>query len=173
VDGLLAGYLRRERELLLFLPEAEPRRSRVAREVARALVHLAASRDEAHRGMLLTEIDGEVATGHPAARFLIEAGFSATAMGLQARVSGTRVAMSSRGGPSMAEQPRQGDDLIDTQGPETSADEQERVRSSEDSDRSPEQAGEDAPRGRGKEGVEDTDPDSVHSTINRDDTVSD
>ena len=58
VDGHAAAYLRRgERELLLFLPEAEPSRSRIGREVARMLLHLAATR-EGRRGMLIGEING-------------------------------------------------------------------------------------------------------------------
>ncbi|MBI3047445.1 MAG: DEAD/DEAH box helicase [Acidobacteria bacterium] len=81
VDGSLAGYLRRgERELLLWLPDAEPRRSQVAREVARALRRLAA-----YRGMLLEQIDGREAGAHPAAAFFAESGFVRTAMGLQLR----------------------------------------------------------------------------------------
>ena len=58
VDGHAAAYLRRgERELLLFLPEAEPLRSRIGREVAGMLLHLAATR-EGRRGMLIAEING-------------------------------------------------------------------------------------------------------------------
>jgi ATP-dependent Lhr-like helicase len=81
VDGALAGYLRRgERELLLFAPAAEPRRSQIVREVARALRDLAR-----RRGMLLAEIDGGDATAHPAATLFVEEGFVRTAMGLQLR----------------------------------------------------------------------------------------
>ncbi|MGH7338151.1 MAG: Lhr family helicase, partial [Myxococcota bacterium] len=60
VDGAAVGYLRRgERELLLFAPEAEPRRSRMIREVARMLLYLAR-----RRGMLIGEINGGPAVGH-------------------------------------------------------------------------------------------------------------
>ena len=91
VDGCAAGYLRRgERELLLFTPDAEPQRSRLAREVARMLLHLAASREEGRRGMLLAEINGVPAATHIAARLFIEEGFAATAMGLQARTERLR-----------------------------------------------------------------------------------
>jgi len=42
VDGQPAAYLRRgERELLLFLPDSEPSRSRIGHEAARMLLHLA------------------------------------------------------------------------------------------------------------------------------------
>ena len=81
VDGALAGYLRRsERELLLWLPDAEPTRTQVAREVACALRRLAA-----RRGMLLEQIDGREAGTHPAAAVFTESGFGRTTMGLQLR----------------------------------------------------------------------------------------
>jgi ATP-dependent Lhr-like helicase len=93
VDGAAAAYLRRgERELLLLLPEGEPRRSRVAREVARMLLHLAMAREEGRRGMLIAEIDGEPAASHPASRLFLEEGFIAGAMGLQARPVGALIA---------------------------------------------------------------------------------
>jgi ATP-dependent Lhr-like helicase len=91
VDGLAAGYLRRgERELLLFAPATEPQRSRVTREVARMLLHLAAVREEGRRGMLIAEINGTPASTHAASRVFIEEGFAATAMGLQARTERLR-----------------------------------------------------------------------------------
>jgi ATP-dependent Lhr-like helicase len=86
VNGFAAGYLRRgERELLIFAPDREPLRSRLLREVARALLSLAASRQEGRRGMLIEEINGVPATTHEAARLFLEAGFASTAMGIQAR----------------------------------------------------------------------------------------
>ena len=103
VDGRAAAYLRRgERELLLFLPDAEPRRSQVGREVVRMLLHLAGAREEGRRGMLISEINGDAATAHPAAWLFLENGFAATAMGLQSRalhgsISGIRVARSRSG----------------------------------------------------------------------------
>jgi hypothetical protein len=180
VDGQAAAYLRRgERELLLFLPEAEPRRSQVTREVARMLLHLAAAREEGRRGMLLAEINGEAATAHPAARLFIEEGFAATAMGLQARVSrppasaGIRVAGSNPGGHRpMADT---------TRTPGTREEEQERVRSSNDEDQALEREGiesehnrgyDNAARGASDEG-EDIDPDSAEADVDRDDTVTD
>jgi ATP-dependent Lhr-like helicase len=91
VDGFAAAYIRRgERELLLFAPDAEPQRSRIQREVARMLMHLAAAREEGRRGMLIAEINGTAATSHPASRVFIEAGFATTAMGLQARTERLR-----------------------------------------------------------------------------------
>ncbi|HZM95783.1 MAG TPA: DEAD/DEAH box helicase [Vicinamibacterales bacterium] len=86
VDGFAAGYLRRgERELLLFMPAAEPNRSRATQAVARMLVQLSASREEGRRGLLLADVDGLPASSHPAAPLFIEAGFISTAMGLQLR----------------------------------------------------------------------------------------
>ena len=119
VDGHAAAYLRRgERELLLVLPDAEPSRSRIGRQVARMLLHLAATR-EGRRGMLIAEINGAPAHAHPAARLFIEEGFAATAMGIQARTdklrprgygsldpTGIGIAATSAGGGRMAEQRR-------------------------------------------------------------------
>jgi ATP-dependent Lhr-like helicase len=86
VDGHPGGYLRRgERELLLFMPSAEPARSRATHAVARALARMSAGREEGRRGLLLADIDGVPATTHPAARLFGEAGFAPTAMGLQLR----------------------------------------------------------------------------------------
>jgi ATP-dependent Lhr-like helicase len=87
VDGLAAGYLRRgERDLLLAVPDEEPRRSHVARAVVRALTGLASARPEGRRGLHIETINGTRATQHPGARWLIEEGFTATADGLQYRV---------------------------------------------------------------------------------------
>ena len=70
--------------LLLFLPDAEPQRSKAARAVARALIDRARSGVDAPRGMLIEEIDGQPASLHPDATYFIEAGFVRGAMGLQA-----------------------------------------------------------------------------------------
>ena len=181
VDGLAAGYLRRgERELLLFTPVNEPRRSQVIREVARMLLHLAGVREPSRRGMLIAEINGEPANAHAAARIFIQEGFAASAMGLQARV-GTRIAGMRRGGLPMAE-PRDDQDMMnDTPGTdrETSDTEHDRVRSSNDLDQELEREGiesrhnrgyDDAVRGGGSRNT-DTDPDSAESDVERDDTV--
>jgi ATP-dependent Lhr-like helicase len=190
VDGSLAAYLRRgERELVLWLPDAEPQRSQFAREVARMLLHLAVSRDEARRGMLLAEINGEPAVAHPASRVFIQEGFVATAMGLQARLrplvaaprarGGIAIAKSDRGGIPMAEPRRNDEELIDnSDADETRDTEQERVRSSNDRDQAMERSGEvsshnrgydDAVRGYGSDIEEDVDPDSAESDVDRDD----
>jgi len=86
VDGAAAAYLRRgERELLVFLPEAEPQRSSVGRAVARAVLDLSRGREPGHRGMLIADINGVAAATHPAARLFVEEGFAIGAMGLQVR----------------------------------------------------------------------------------------
>jgi ATP-dependent Lhr-like helicase len=198
VDGLAAGYLRRgERELLLFAPPVEPRRSQIIREVARMLLYLAGSRDESRRGMLIAEINGDAATSHPAARIFIEEGFAAGALGLQARLlreghgasgAGTRIAGRRRGGNSMAE-PRDDDQDIlsetgtqrerETSDVETAESEHDRVRASNDLDQNLEREGvssrqnrgyDEAVRGGGSQN-EPTDPDSPAAENDRDDTV--
>src|SRR6185295_6790158 len=59
VNGALAAYLvRGDRQLLTFLPEAEPDRSRTGRAVALVLIDRARTGGDAPRGMLIEEIDG-------------------------------------------------------------------------------------------------------------------
>ena len=77
VNGVLGAYISRSaRQLLVYLPEDEPARSTVARAIARRLAGL---------GLLIADINGVSATGHPLAPFLLEAGFSASAMGFHVR----------------------------------------------------------------------------------------
>jgi ATP-dependent Lhr-like helicase len=86
VDGHAAAYMRRgERELLLLGAATEPSRSTMTREAARALARMSRSRDEGRQGLLIADIDGVAATTHPAARLFVDAGFVASAMGLQLR----------------------------------------------------------------------------------------
>ena len=68
VDGALAAYLARgDRQLLTFLPDAEPERSKAGRAIARVLIERARTGgDEAPRGMLIEEIDGGAAGRAPA-----------------------------------------------------------------------------------------------------------
>ena len=175
VDGALAGYLRRgERELLLFAAAAEPRRTMVVRQVARALRELMQM-----RGMLLVEIDGVDATAHPASALFVAEGFLRTAMGLQLRPTpGTAIAPEVVGGMPMAEQPPAHDDLVEAPDPnETRETEHERVRFSNARDQARARAGETPPHARGYDeaargprtaDTEDIDPDSAASEIDRD-----
>ena len=88
VNGAIAAYLvRGDRQLLTYLPDAEPDRSRMGRAVARVLIDRARSSapgGDAPRGMLIEEIDGTSPPLHPISPFLVEAGFVAGAMGFQA-----------------------------------------------------------------------------------------
>ena len=197
VDGHAAAYLRRgERELLLFVPEAEPLRSRIGRQAARMLLHLAATR-EGRRGMLIAEINGMPATSHPAARLFIEEGFAATAMGIQARTEklrprgydhnlGIGIAAGMDGGGRMAEQRRNSsEETLENTRPranENDETEHDRVRSSNDQDQQMEREGLDSTRNSGYDKVvrgedlgdvddRELDPDSAFSDVERDDTI--
>jgi ATP-dependent Lhr-like helicase len=108
VDGALVAYVARgERQLITWLPDAEPQRSRAARAVARVLIERARSGDESPRGMLVEEIDGEPPSRHPIAPFLAGAGFIAGALGFQATfpraAQGAGVASASREGRTTGE----------------------------------------------------------------------
>ncbi|HYC59738.1 MAG TPA: DEAD/DEAH box helicase [Thermoanaerobaculia bacterium] len=84
VNGLMACYISRgEKQLLVFLPEDEPLRSTVAREIARQLASLVD--DGTRRALLIAEINDEPASRSPLAPFLIEEGFAATGLGYQLR----------------------------------------------------------------------------------------
>jgi ATP-dependent Lhr-like helicase len=85
VNGALAAYIGRGgRHALVFLPEDEPARSDVGRALARRLAGLARA-DDGRGGLLVAEINGTSALDHPFAPFLVEAGFSPSAMGFQMR----------------------------------------------------------------------------------------
>jgi ATP-dependent Lhr-like helicase len=85
VNGRLAAYLGRgDRQLSVYLPDAEPARSSTARAVAQRLHDLATAADAPRRGLLIADIDGTPIGEHPLAPFLVEAGFVRGAMGYQA-----------------------------------------------------------------------------------------
>jgi ATP-dependent Lhr-like helicase len=116
VDGRLTAWIARgDRSVLLALPADEPDRSSAARAFARALVDLAHEAPEGRRGWLIAEINGAAATADAVAPFLLEAGFAATAMGLQLRVARRlgRVAVAADDGD--AEGARDGGDDRDTE----------------------------------------------------------
>ena len=84
VNGILVCHVGRgEKQLSLFLPEDEPARSTVAREVARKLAALVVSGER--RAILIAEVNDEPVAKSPLAPFLVEAGFVPTAMGYQMR----------------------------------------------------------------------------------------
>jgi ATP-dependent Lhr-like helicase len=90
VNGSLAAYLARgDRQLVTYLPESEPERSKTARAVARVLIDRARTGGESPRGMLIEEIDGVPPATHPIAKFLAEAGFISGALGMQAKLHHT------------------------------------------------------------------------------------
>jgi len=85
VNGALAAYLARgDRQLVTWLPDAEPDRSKVARAVAHVLIDRARTGGDAPRGMLIEEIDGVPPSGHPLSPYLSEAGFVFGALGFRA-----------------------------------------------------------------------------------------
>ena len=85
VDGALGAYLARgDRQLTVYLPDAEPQRSRVGRAVSRALIERARAGGDAPRGMLIEEIDGVPPAAHSLAPYLAKAGFIGGALGFQA-----------------------------------------------------------------------------------------
>ncbi len=86
VNGRLAAWIGRgDHQLIVALPDDEPERSQIGRALARELRAIAQRAPEGRRGWLIEEINGEPAAQHPSSQFLIEAGFAATAMGLQLR----------------------------------------------------------------------------------------
>ncbi len=85
VNGALAAYIGRGgRQLLVFLPEDEPARSAIGRPLARRLAQFARP-DEGGAGLLIDEVNGAPAPDSPFAAFLLDAGFSPSAMGFQLR----------------------------------------------------------------------------------------
>jgi ATP-dependent helicase Lhr and Lhr-like helicase len=86
VNGRLAAFFRRRNPALqVFLPDDEPERGRVARELAQKLA-LAAIRYQTKRtGLLITTINGEAPAAHFLTRYLEESGFVLTSAGLQMR----------------------------------------------------------------------------------------
>ena len=84
-DGALAAWLARgDRQLVTFLPDSEPDRSKRARAIAQVLIERARSGVDTPRGMLIEEIDGLPPSAHPLAAYLTEAGFVGGALGFQA-----------------------------------------------------------------------------------------
>ncbi len=86
VNGKLGAFLRRRNPAVrVFLPESEPERSLMAREVAKKLAQVAIRRQSVNSGLLIGTVDEVPAREHFLARFLEEAGFVSTVMGFQMR----------------------------------------------------------------------------------------
>uniref|UniRef100_Q023K9 ATP dependent helicase, Lhr family n=1 Tax=Solibacter usitatus (strain Ellin6076) TaxID=234267 RepID=Q023K9_SOLUE len=86
VNGQLAAFLRRRNpSIRVMLPEEEPERSRVARELAKKLAEVAIRRQGRRSGLLIGEINDAPAQEHFLARFLEGAGFVSSAPGFQMR----------------------------------------------------------------------------------------
>ncbi|WP_242393505.1 DEAD/DEAH box helicase [Anaeromyxobacter oryzisoli] len=84
VDGDPVIYLGKGlRQLLAWLPEPEPERSRAGRAAARALVELARGALGEGEGALVEEVNGVPAAEHPLAGFLVQAGFTASGRALR------------------------------------------------------------------------------------------
>jgi ATP-dependent Lhr-like helicase len=91
VNGALAAYIPRgDRQLITFLPDTEPDRSRTGRAVARILIDRARAGGESPRGMLIEEIDGAPPTGHPLVPLLVDAGFVMGGLGVAATFTRSR-----------------------------------------------------------------------------------
>jgi len=122
VDGALAAYLARgDRQLLTYLPDAEPERSTVGRAMAIALIERARSGGDAPRGMLIEDIDGVPAPEHPVAAFLKRAGFIAGAMGMQATYVSRQSSVISRQSSVVSRQSSGTSDTADARRPSRSA----------------------------------------------------
>jgi ATP-dependent Lhr-like helicase len=87
VDGALAAYLRRGNpNMQVMLPEEEPGRSQVARALAEFFVGtVQRDEDRARGGMLIAQVNGVAVAESAMARALLDAGFSAGAMGFNVR----------------------------------------------------------------------------------------
>ncbi len=85
VNGALAAFIGRgARQLTVFIPDEEPARSATARALATRLAGLTRP-DDSRFPLLIGDINGVPAAEHVLAGFLIDAGFSASAMGFQIR----------------------------------------------------------------------------------------
>src|SRR5262249_57880099 len=86
VDGELAAFLRRRNPAItVLLPDDEPDRSRVARELARMLAQIAHRWQGKRTGLLISEINDAPARDHFLAEFLQDAGFVPSPLGFQMR----------------------------------------------------------------------------------------
>jgi len=86
VNGASTAYLRKGgRQLLTFLPEEEPERSRYARCIAFKLAELGRRPSRQHEGFLIGEVDGVPTQAHFMAMHLVAAGFTPSSVGFLLR----------------------------------------------------------------------------------------
>jgi ATP-dependent Lhr-like helicase len=82
VDGAIVAHIARGgRQLLTWLPDAEPERSRAGRALATALAAIARTGEGYVGGLLVSDVDGVAAHEHPIAPFLVGAGFIRSGQG--------------------------------------------------------------------------------------------
>jgi ATP-dependent Lhr-like helicase len=94
VDGAPGAWVAKGgRQLLAWLPEEEPDRTRVGEAVAGAVADLARAAQARHEGALVEDIDGGPPGEHPLAPFLVAAGFAPGAQGLQLARRGAPAAL--------------------------------------------------------------------------------
>lgn len=88
-NGSLVAYLRRGNpNIQIFLPEDEPQHSNFARVLARFLVdraHSGYEDPETRSSILIAALNGTPVANHRMASILLEAGFTAGAMGFNVR----------------------------------------------------------------------------------------
>jgi ATP-dependent Lhr-like helicase len=92
VNGRLAAFFRRRNpSVRVFLPEDEPERTQVAREISRKFAEVAISRQSRRGGLLIAEINDQPAREHFLAPQLQDAGFVDTSAGFQMRRTVTAI----------------------------------------------------------------------------------
>ncbi len=86
INGNLVAFLRRRnQDVQVFLPEADPDRTHFARELSKKLAELAIKRQGRRSGLLIGTINGKPSQEHFLSRFLEQSGFVNTALGFQMR----------------------------------------------------------------------------------------
>jgi ATP-dependent Lhr-like helicase len=106
VDGALVAHIARGgRQLLTWLPEAEPERSRAGRALATTLAAIARTGEGYVGGLLVSDVDGVPAHEHPIAPFLVGAGFIRSGQGYIVMRERRRMGTPPAAGPQPGSQP--------------------------------------------------------------------
>jgi len=86
VNGRLAAFFRRRNPAIrVLLPDEEPERSQIARQLAKKLAEVAIRFQERRSGLLISTVNDQSAASHFIGRMLEESGFILTAAGYQMR----------------------------------------------------------------------------------------